>query len=333
MLSLIRKYVPLVLQGRFLFNRILILATVFLVPSFTDLHAQAWTMPRGEHFVKLAGGYIIAADQYTFDGRIVDFVNGKSGNAFTDQSLYLYTELGLFQNLTMVVSIPYKRIFIEDLAYRYRTFAMGSGTLGLRIGLMPLFGVRPSAVSMALNLAVTAPMGYSRNYAPSAGPGQLDAQAVLGIGLSFYPTAAYLQASGGYRYRSSVYALSRAQSCNVGADIDCVRDLKPDYGDELVFSAEGGIQFFNGFLFIQALANGVWSVDAPYIGFTAINPIPTLQRYIKAGGGIAIYPFRITHFYGVANMGLSAQYFFTPYGRNTIQSRDLFVGIEYRVHF
>jgi len=321
----------MLIGGRFLYPGVLLLTILLSGKTSWNAEAQAWTMARGEHFLKVSGSHVTASDQFTFDGRLVDFVNGKDGTAFTDQSLYLYSELGLFDNLTVILSVPYKRIFIEDLAYRYQTFAMGSGTLGLRIGLIRLLGLRPSAFSMALNLAATMPTGYSRNYAPSAGPGQLDAQATLGIGLSFYPTAAYLQASGGYRYRSSVYTFSRARSCNVGADIDCIRDLKPDYGDELVFTAEGGIMFLNGMLFFQALVNGVWSVDTPYIGFTAINPIPTLQRYIKAGVGFAIYPFRVTHLFQMADLGISAQYFLTPYGQNTIQSNDLFIGIEYRI--
>ena len=86
-------------------------------------------------------------------------------------------------------------------------------------------------------------------------------------------------------------------------------------------------------LFFQALTNGVWSVDTPQIGFTAINPIPTVQRYIKTGGGFGIYPFRVTRWYSLADLGLTVQYFFTPYGRNAIKSTDLFAGIEYRVRF
>ncbi len=89
--------------------------------------------------------------------------------------------------------------------------------------------------------------------------------------------------------------------------------------------------FFNGMVFLQALVNGVWSVDTPFIGFTAINPIPTLQRYIKTGAGFTLYPFRVTRMFEMSDLGLSVQYFLTPYGRNTIQSRDLFVGIEYRI--
>ncbi len=294
---------------------------------------QAWTMPRGEHFLKITGSSITAANQFSFDGRTLDFANGVSGNAFRDESLYLYGELGLFNNLTLVLSLPYKRTFVQDLAFKYETSALGSGTIGVRLALLPLFGARPSALSLALNLATNVPLGYTRNFAPSAGPGQVDVQASLGLGVSFYPTAAYAQISAGYRYRSSLYAFSQAVPCNVGNDINCIRDIKPTYGNELIFTADTGIMFLNGMLFFQALANGVWSVDEPAVGFTAINPIPTLQRYIKAGAGFTLYPFRITRLYGMADLGFGVQYFLTPYGRNTIESTDLFFGIEYRVRF
>ncbi len=309
----------------------LVITLVFLTPSLC--FGQAWTMPKGEHFFKITGSKITASDQYTFDGRIADFVNGVSGNSFRDESLYLYSELGLFNNLTLILSLPYKRIFVEDLAFRYQTAALGSSNIGLRVGILPLFGLQPSAVSLALNLAATVPMGYTRNFAPSAGAGQIDIQATLGMGVSFYPTAAYIQLSGGYRYRSTLYTLSKAVACNVGSDIDCVRDLKPNFGNEYIFSADAGIMFLNGMLFFQALANGVWSVDEPFIGFTAINPMPTLQRFIKAGAGFSLYPFRVTQLFNLSDLGLSVQYFVTPYGRNTIKSTDLFAGIEYRIRF
>ncbi len=314
------------------------IAFVFLVCVLTALSTspclgQAWTMPRGEHFVKITGSRILASEQLTFDGRSIDFANGVTSNSFKDESLYLYGEFGVWNNLTLILSLPYKRLFIKDLAFKYQTLAMGTSTVGLRVALLPLLGVKPSALSLALNLGANVPMGYTRNFAPSAGPGQVDAQASLGIGLSFYPTAAYLQASAGYRLRTSMYAFSRAMDCNVGTDIDCIRDLKPDYGNEFIFSADAGIMFLNGTLFFQVLANGVWSVEEPFIGFTAINPIPTLQRYIKTGAGFAMYPFRLSRLYAWSDLGFSVQYFITPYGRNTIASSDIFVGIEYRIRF
>ncbi|MEZ4699604.1 MAG: hypothetical protein R2834_04685 [Rhodothermales bacterium] len=295
-----------------------------------SLHAQAWTTAKGTFYAKLSRSDIRAADQFTFDGRTADFIDGVSGNAFVDQSYYLYTEWGLLNNLTVVLSAPFKQLTVTDQAFRYETSAIGSATVGLRFGLFPLLHIRPSAISMALNLGATVPTGYTRNYTPSVGSGQVDAHALLGLGLSFWPTAAYIQAAGGYRYRSTYYGLSKAVGCTSGTDIFCIRDTQPAYGDEWLFQAEGGIILMSGTFFIQALGQGVWSVDKPVVGFTALNPIPTRQRYIKAGAGFTVYPFKLTRVFRLENLGFGVQAFLTPYGRNTIDSQDLFFGIDLR---
>jgi hypothetical protein len=294
---------------------------------------QAWPASKGAFYTKLARSDIRASDQYTFDGRRGDFIDGVAGNAFVDQSYYLYTEWGLLTNLTLVLSAPFKQLDVHDLAFRYTTAAIGSATVGLRFGLFPLLGIRPSAVSMAMNLGASLPTGYTRNLTPSVGSGQIDAHALIGMGLSFWPTAAYVQAAGGYRYRSSYYGLSKAVACNAGVDLFCIRDARPAFGDEWLFQAEAGLTLLSGTFFVQALGQGVWSVDPPLIGFTAINPIPTHQRYIKAGAGLTVYPFKLTRAFRFENVGFGVQGFLTPYGRNTIDSRDFFFGVDFRGDF
>lgn len=311
-------------------GRLAILGVLAVLMGPAAGYGQAWTVPRGTFYAKIAHGDIRASEQFTFDGRTADFIDGVRGDAFVDESYFLYTEWGWLDNLTLVLSAPYKRLTVTDLAFLYETAAIGSATVGVRVGLFPLFRIRPSAVSMALNLGATVPTGYTRNLAPSAGSGQVDAHAILGLGLSFWPTAAYLQAAGGYRYRSSFYGLSKATPCNAGSDLFCIRDSRPAFGNEWLFQAEAGLQLVNGTFFIQALGQGVWSAETPVVGFTAINPIPTRQRYLKAGAGFAVYPFRLTRLYRLEHLGFGIQAFLTPYGRNTIDSQDLFFGIDYR---
>lgn len=307
---------------------IAVIGLLFLLPSPT--HGQAWPAARGSFYAKWSRSDIRAADQFTFDGRRTDFIDGVAGDAFVDQSYYLYTEWGLLDNLTLVLSAPFKHLTVTDQAFLYETSAIGGATVGVRFGLFPLFGIRPSAVSMAMSLGATLPTGYTRNYTPSVGTGQLDAHALLGIGLSFWPTAAYVQAAGGYRYRSDFYGLSKSVACNPGVDLFCIRDTQPQYGDEWLFQAEAGVQLIGGMFFIQALGQGVWSVDAPQVGFTALNPLPTEQRYLKAGAGLTVYPFKLTRAYRLANVGFGVQAFLTPYGRNTIDSQDFFFGIDFQ---
>ena len=174
------------------------------------------------------------------------------------------------------------------------------------------------------------PAGYTRNFAPSTGAGQVDVQASLFFGQSFYPLPAYAQVGAGYRHRSSLYLFSHSAPCNSGSDIHCITDPHASYGDELVFHAEMGVSPFNGFILLQAIGTGTWSMEAPRVGFSAINPLPTQQRFVKAGAGVALYPFKALEGAFLDDLVISAQYFLTPFGRNTTNSRDLFLGVEYR---
>lgn len=292
--------------------------------------AQAWTMPRGESYTKLAYGMSTAGFQYTFDGRRTDFIDGLPGDTFKDRSLYLYSEIGLFKNATLILNVPYKRIFVRDHAFRFRVFAFGTAQVGLRVGLLPLLGIGPSAHALSITGTLGLPTGYTRNYAPSVGAGQMDGQLALSYGISMWPFPGYAQVGAGVRYRSSIFSLSGVTVCQPGNDIDCIADRKPTYGSEMLYSGEIGFTPLRGALLIQALAGAIWSIDAPTVGFSALNPIPTHQRALKIGAGFGIYPFRLLNVPFLAPLGVSAQYYRTPYGQNTIDSRDLFLGFDYR---
>lgn len=298
-----------------------------------SVHGQAWTQPKGHSYVKMFYGNITSAEQYTFDGRTTDYVQGLPGDTYRDRSLYLYTEAGITDNVTVVVSLPYKRTFVRDQAFRFRVFGFGTATLGGRMSLLPVLGVESSKNAVAVNLTAFVPMGYTRNYTPSTGTGQVDLQSSIFYGRSFYPFPAYLQIGSGYRIRSSQYLFSATTECRPGSDIHCISDVKPDFGNELVWHAETGVSPFGGALFLQVLTTGTWSITKPTVGFSANNPLPTHQRYVKAGVGGAIYPFRIINSTTLSSLGLNVQYFSTPFGRNTINSRDVFVGLEFQPHF
>ncbi len=287
-------------------------------------------MPRGEAYVKVSYGQVTAGKQFTFDGRATDYINGLPGDTFRDRSLYLYSEMGLSDHFTLVLSVPYKRTFVRDHAFRFRIFGLGSVSIGGRLALLPLLGVSPSQSTLAFNFMAFVPTGYTRNFTPSTGAGQVDVQATLFFGQSLYPLPAYAQIGAGYRHRSSIYLFSQSAPCISGSDIHCITDPHANYGDELVFHAEAGLSPFNGLVLLQAIGAGVWAIEAPRVGFSAINPLPTHQRVLKAGIGFAFYPLKAIKGRVLDDLGISVQYFKTLYGRNTIKSRDLFTGIEYR---
>ena len=295
--------------------------------------AQAWTMPKGTAYVKLFYGNVTAGEQFTFDGRTTDYINGLPGDTYRDRSLYLYSEMGLSDHFSLVLSVPYKRTFVRDHAFRFRIFGLGSVAVGGRLSLLPVLGLTSSRQALSVNFMAYVPTGYTRNYTPSTGAGQLDFQSSLFWGLSLYPVPGYAQLGIGYRHRSSIYMLSHAAPCIGGSDIHCTTDPQTAYGDELIFHGETGFSAFNGLMLFQAIGTGVWSLEKPDVGFSAINPYPTHQRIIKVGAGFTLYLFRPLSGAALDTLGFSAQYFQTPFGRNTINSRDLFVGVEYRPRF
>lgn len=307
-----------------------------LLPAIAN--GQAWTLPKGTAYVKTSYGSATAAQQFTFDGRSSDYINGLPGDTYRDRSLYLYSEIGVSDNFSAIISVPYKRTFVRDHAFRFRIFGLGSVAVGGRISLLPLLGKSSKRQSLSVNLMAYVPTGYTRNFTPSTGAGQLDFQGTLFLGHSFHPFPAYAQLGLGYRHRSSIYLLSQATPCNSGSDIHCITDPQAVYGDELLFHVETGISPFNGLILLQAIGSGAWSLKKPQVGFSAINPLPTHQRLVKAGAGLTLYPFRATNrpssdTSGLRTLGFSAQYFQVLYGRNTINSRDLFLGIELRPRF
>lgn len=306
--------------GRLL--RLSFLLTILTSLSPTFLRAQAWTKGEGEIYTKLAYGSSTASQQFTFDGRTKEYADNVEGNAFFDRSLYLYGEAGITPDFTMVGGLAYKRTIIRDAAFRYRTFALGNLQIGGRYAITKLLGLDGGAEAFAVNGSLSIPTGYSRNRTPSAGGGQLDAELNLSYGHSFYPAPVYLQAAVGYRFRSDIYAFSTAVPCSEGIDKDCFADTKPSFGDEMFGGIEGGVTIADRVL-IQALVNSTWSIAAPETGFTVSNPVPTQQRFIKVGGGVAASLWK--------GFGISTQIFFTPYGRNSINSMDLFFGIDYRM--
>ncbi len=315
-------------------NAALLVLCIGLCFTWTQqANAQAWTMPRGSAYVKLFYGNITAGEQFTFDGRETDYVNGLPGDTYRDRSLYLYSEFGLSDHFSMILSVPYKRTFVRDHAFRFRIFGLGSVSIGGRLSLLPMLGISSSRQALALNLMAYVPTGYTRNFTPSTGAGQLDFQSSLFWGMSFHPFPGYAQLGAGYRHRSSIYLLSQSAPCISGNDIHCITDPQTSYGDELVFHAETGIAPFGGFILFQAIGSGIWSMKKPDVGFSAINPFPTHQRLIKAGAGITLYPLKALVSSSLDSIGFSAQYFITPYGRNTINSRDLFLGVEFRPNF
>ena len=307
---------------------------VLLLLCFPALaHAQAWTMQPGEVYLKITQGFANASERYDANGDVVPYDPAVEGETpFRDRSRYLYGEVGLAPKLTFFGTIPYKRLFITDGGFaepvERQASDLGSAVVGLRIGLDEAVGLRDDRSALAANVALVVPLGYRRNFAPTVGPGQVDAQLLLAYGRSLWPLPAYAQVAVGYRHRTSVFGLSRVVDCPATQPDDaeelCIADGGSEvaYSDELLLKLEAGYTLFDR-VRLQGLLDLVWSVDAPEPVDAAVGVQPEAfphQRYLRTGVGATFLVFGDT--------GLSVQAFTAPYARNALRAVEVFVGIE-----
>ncbi len=313
--------------------RTLLLLAALLVPMLA--HAQAWTQTPGRAYLKITQGFANASERYDAGGDVVPYDPDTEGTPFRDRSRYLYGEVGLAPSLTLFGTLPYKRLFVRDGGFdvpvERQTSDLGSAVLGLRIGLEEAAGLRAERSALAANAALIVPLGYRRNVAPTVGPGQVDAQLVVAYGRSLWPLPAYAQAGLGYRYRTSVFDLSRVVVCPASQPDDaeevCLAEggAEVAYSDEVLFKLEAGYTLFDRLL-VQGLLDVAWSVQEPEPVETALGVQPEAfpqQRVVRTGLGATVTVFGET--------GLSVQAFTAPYARNALRTVEVFVGIETRL--
>lgn len=299
-------------------------------------NSSAWTRPKNQLWTMLSFGRVAGGKQFLPDGREVPFIQALPDQiTFEDESFYAQVEYGLTDWLTANASLPYKRIFIERESFFTQTEAPGNLYLGLRLGIFQLLELNVPVV-WSVEIGAWLPTGYTRNFTPSVGAGNIDfdVKTAVGGGLRLFPwLPVYGQVGGGLRARSTAFALSNATDCNLTSDVNCIIDSRPRYGDELMYLAELGVTPLKGTVLAFAKVFGNYSMLEPEVGFTAANPIPTRQRYLKVGGGGFVYPVRPFGVRYAENVGLGVQYYSTVDGQNVPRTDDLFIGIEYQHQF
>lgn len=309
--------------------RLPLLLAALLAPSL--VLAQAWTQEPGRVYLKITQGFANASERYDAAGEVVPYDPNATGTPFRDRSLYLYGEVGLAERLTLFGTLPYKRLYVRDGGVtpevEREAADLGSATLGLRIGLEEAVGLDERS-ALAANVGFGIPLGYRRNVAPAVGPGQVDLQALVAYGRSFWPRPAYAQAALGYRHRTAVFDLSRIVACPPSPPEDAPEVCVPmggaeiAYSDEILATLEAGYTLRSRLL-VQALLDVVWSVERPEEVETVLGLQPEAfpaRRVVRTGLGATLYLFDET--------GLSVQVFTAPYARNALRAVELFVGVE-----
>jgi len=311
-------------------------AVVAALPAPAEaFNSSAWTRSEDRVWTMFSFGRVAAGRQFLPDGREANFIQEIDGTTFEDESFYAQIEFGLTDWLTLNTSLPYKRIFIEQESFFTRTQAPGNLYLGLRVGILELLELDLPFV-WSIEVGAWLPTGYTRNFTPSVGAGNVDVDVKTGIGAGLPLTSwlsAYAQLGGGIRARSTAFALSNATECNITSDVNCIVDSKPNYGDELLYLAELGFTPLRGSVLVFGKVFGNYSLLEPEVGFTAANPIPERQRFTKLGGGGFVFPLRFFRVRYAENIGLGVQYYSTVDGQNVPKTDDLFLGISYEHQF
>lgn len=153
----------------------------------------AWTAKKGGMYNKLALNLFWADESFGTGGGKEDMANNGE---FTDYNLTYYGEYGLVDRLTILGSIPLKRIRVRDDDSATETTGVGDIDLGFKIRFLE----KPFVFS--IQSLVKIPPEYDENSRLPLGNGQLDLEFRLLIGKSLWPLPMYFGLEGGIRFRA-----------------------------------------------------------------------------------------------------------------------------------
>ena len=219
------------------------LAALLLAIAPTQLHAGAWTQATGGMYFKIAGLSFSSQDYLDAVGERRERVAKPSVEELSDRNISAYLEYGLWERLTLVATLPYKRLVykntevkvfksdvIDTTITRIHPDEINSGLADLELRLRWRLLRNPAVVSLALGGKF--PLGYDIDQdsigsleagglglGPSPvdgvagadnkvplGTGERDIDMRLLVGKSLYPLPGYLTSTVGYRKRGGAFS-------------------------------------------------------------------------------------------------------------------------------
>lgn len=229
---------------------------------FENSFAGAWTQKKSMGYYKLGFRMIRATEYYGPSGKKVDI------RTFSDYTTTLYAEYGLTSRITIVASIPFKRLTINRAETKSGALifdgaarnGISDSDLGVRFG---FFSMGSSVLSGEIILGL--PIGSDES--PDlllTGDGEFNQSYKLQFGHSLWPKPFYFSLEGGLNNRTK------------------------GYSDEIIYAAEAGYQF-NPKLFFVFKARGVETLENGDDGITggAGGISGNDQRYLAFGPELA----------------------------------------------
>ncbi|HXV75774.1 MAG TPA: hypothetical protein VD788_05590 [Candidatus Polarisedimenticolaceae bacterium] len=156
------------------------------------VHAGAWTPPRATAYTRFSVERFTADEGFDAEGEVVPF---EFDGRYTDDTLKLYGEFALRDELALIASIPLQSIEYENRFESGATDGLGDFELGLRLR----FVDRPVVVSF--QALVRVPGHYEGEPRLPLGYDQYDAEGRLLLGQSLAAGRIYYGLEAAYRWR------------------------------------------------------------------------------------------------------------------------------------
>ena len=282
------------------------LAAILLGSIPAQLHAGAWTQPPGGLYLKLAGLSFRSGEFLNAEGERLARQEKPSTEELSDRNASVYLEYGVRERLTLVASLPYKRLvhkktevrFFESLdttITRIYPDENESGFADLEMRMRWRLLEDPAVVSVTLGGKL--PLGYEMQEESNVplGTAEIDGDTRLLVGKSLYPLPGYVTGAIGYRRRGGIFS------------------------DELLYSLEAG--FTHGNLLVKGVAEGVRTFgDCGATG--AMGMLIGDQNSLKLAPGV-IWSFN-------ERLEVGADLFYIASGCNTAAGATYAIGLAFK---
>ena len=220
---------------------LLSLTALLLSALPAQLDAGAWTQPPGGLYLKLAGLSFRSQEYHDAEGKRGLRIKKPHKNELSDNNISVYLEYGLRERLTLVATLPYKRLLYTEVREFNRSDTntidtriqdeKESGFADLEMRMRWRLLEDPAVVSVTLGGKL--PLGYEMQEESNVhlGTAEIDGDTRLLVGKSLYPLPGYATGAIGYRRRGGIFS------------------------DELLYSLEAGFTYGN--LLFKGVAEGL----------------------------------------------------------------------------